>query len=300
MRTRDDEAATICVLDSRGTVLARNVDPITWIGVDMYEDARVAEMLAQPEGMGEVEGFEGVAQLCAYTRADDVPWFVRVCVDSTSVRSQADAELRGYFAAFLPLTFLALGGWLWLGHDVDRMHRETERLALIDQLTGLWNSRSMRDDITRTFEQAGRSGESFAFMMLDLDDFKSFNDRFGHVAGDEALRLVSRSLQAAVRAADRAYRYGGEEFCVILPATTTEEALIVAGRIGQSVADVPLHPDGADDAVSLTVSIGVAVYPEDATNVDALTCCADDALYRAKREGKNRVVAHCGAGSATS
>ena len=169
MRTRDDEAATICVLDSRGTVLARNVDPVTWIGVDMAEDARIAEMLAQPEGMGEVEGFEGVAQLCAYTRADDVPWFVRVCVDSASVRSQADAELRGYFAVFLPLTLLALGGWLWLGHDVDRMHRETERLALIDQLTGLWNSRSMRDDITRTFEQAVRTaGEADALVRTDI------------------------------------------------------------------------------------------------------------------------------------
>jgi diguanylate cyclase (GGDEF)-like protein len=129
--------------------------------------------------------------------------------------------------------------------------------------------------------------------MLDVDNFKSYNDRFGHVAGDEALQAVVGAIAGAIRGADKAYRYGGEEFCILLPDAGYDGALSVAERVREAVEAVELRPEPQSESVKLTVSIGVAVYPDDAPDIDGLISCADVALYRAKHGGRNRVVVGC-------
>jgi diguanylate cyclase (GGDEF)-like protein len=125
--------------------------------------------------------------------------------------------------------------------------------------------------------------------MVDLDDFKAVNDRHGHPVGDSVLKAVVARLLASVREMDTVTRYGGEEFAIILPQTDATSGYRVAERLRVAVAGSPV-PAGLPEPLALTVSIGLAVYPEDATSKGGLVECADKALYAAKRTGKNRVV----------
>ena len=134
-----------------------------------------------------------------------------------------------------------------------------------------------------------RSNETLVLLIVDLDDFKAVNDRHGHPAGDAVLRAVVTVLVASVRDMDTVNRYGGEEFAVILPQTDPANGLRVAERIRENVAATPLEA-GLAGPLRLTVSIGLAVYPDDAGGKSGLIECADRALYAAKRTGKNRVV----------
>ncbi len=122
-----------------------------------------------------------------------------------------------------------------------------------------------------------------SFMLLDVDKFKSYNDRFGHLVGDEALKLVGRILKDTVRGADVPARYGGEEFAVLLPQTTSDEALVIAERIRQRIESAPF-PNR-----TVTVSIGIASCSSTVNSLKALVGAADKALYQAKRTGRNNV-----------
>jgi len=127
-------------------------------------------------------------------------------------------------------------------------------------------------------------------MMLDLDRFKRYNDNFGHSAGDQALAAVGETLLRSVRAEDVACRYGGEEFALILPECSLQQAIVRADDIRKRLKEYRVQSDGeAPDA--LTVSIGVAAFDETTDRVDLLLKFADDALYQAKRAGRDRVVA---------
>jgi diguanylate cyclase (GGDEF)-like protein len=179
-----------------------------------------------------------------------------------------------------------------------REQKETiERQATIDGLTGLYNHRffweRLRDEVTR----ARRYGHPLSLLMLDLDDFKLVNDRFGHPVGDELLRAVGRALQTQIRqGVDCAARYGGEEFAVILPSTESElegggvdGAVTTAERIRHAVAG--LRAPLADPAwKGITVSIGVATVPLHADTAEELVAKADRALYAAKAQGKDSVL----------
>jgi diguanylate cyclase (GGDEF)-like protein len=154
-----------------------------------------------------------------------------------------------------------------------------------DTLTGLRNRRALEEDIRTVEAQALRRGGSFAVALCDVDRFKPYNDRLGHLAGDDALRALARALLGELRAGDMAYRYGGEELLVVL-ADATEAAAVAAGeRLRSAVAALGLpHPQGGH----VTVSVGVAAGPRDAAD---LLARADAALYAAKRSGRDRVVA---------
>ncbi len=166
-----------------------------------------------------------------------------------------------------------------------RAEQEVRELALSDGLTGLANRRALDEDMGRALGLARQSGQSFAVLMLDIDHFKAFNDQHGHRAGDAALRQFSLCLQAELKAG-RAYRYGGEEFTLLLPEMGTEQALAMAERlrfaIASSASPVPAVP-GVRSA-----SIGVAVW-QTGDDADRLFGRADRALYRAKTLGRNRV-----------
>ncbi len=170
-----------------------------------------------------------------------------------------------------------------------RAYRTVRLGTLRDALTGVANHGSFQETLRHEIARHERSAENLVLLMVDLDDFKAVNDRFGHPVGDAVLRGVVARLLESVRDMDVVARYGGEEFAVILPQTDAAQGARVAERLREAVAAAPL-PAGSEEPLPLTVSIGLAVYPEDAVMKEALVECADRALYAAKRTGKNRAV----------
>jgi diguanylate cyclase (GGDEF)-like protein len=160
--------------------------------------------------------------------------------------------------------------------------------ARTDSKTGLYNARHFAHVLNEEVDRAARSGHALSMMIADLDLLREVNNRYGHQKGDEVLRVAGEVIHANTRVADVAARFGGEEFTVLLPETSRLEAQAVADRLRQRLAEVSFNAnDGTSFAV--TVSVGVAGFPQDAKTADELLARADAALYRAKAEGRNRV-----------
>jgi diguanylate cyclase (GGDEF)-like protein len=171
----------------------------------------------------------------------------------------------------------------------------TERSAITDKLTGLYNRAFFDASLRRELKRARRYGLAFSLVMLDLDDFKLVNDNHGHLVGDEALARLADVIRASVREIDVACRYGGEEFALILPETSRTGAYIVSERIRMDAKEMfdrkPLG-SGPGARSSMSVSGGIAIYPTDSNSAEGLIRMADKALYRSKHEGKNRITLH--------
>lgn len=180
--------------------------------------------------------------------------------------------------------------------QLKRRNQELEELSITDGLTGLRNRRHIMATLDQEFARAGRTGRPVAVLMLDVDGFKQLNDRLGHLAGDEVLIKIASAIRSAVRGVDYAARYGGEEFVVVLPETDQAAAHDVAERIREYVAS---SIAAGDDSAPVTLSIGVAGYPANGASTADVLARADEALYRAKERGRNRVeVADSEAGPA--
>jgi len=159
--------------------------------------------------------------------------------------------------------------------------------AVIDPVSGLFNRRYFEGRLEEELHRASRQLTSVALLMVDLDEFKSINDRFGHMAGDLVIRDISEILRRSVRIFDVCTRFGGEEFAVMMPGGTVESAVVIAERIRQRVESYQ-RSEPALSALRVTASIGVAVSPPGVTARDLMER-ADRALYQAKKGGKNRV-----------
>lgn len=167
--------------------------------------------------------------------------------------------------------------------------RETLRTqSLRDHLTGLANRRELEEVLPRELARAARSGEPLSALALDIDHFKRFNDTYGHDGGDTLLREFGKLLTECVRGEDLVVRLGGEEFAILLPSPTTEQAMVHAERIRKRVADMSVHHAGTSLG-KVTTSIGLATFPGHTTEPERLLTLADAALYRAKQSGRNRV-----------
>jgi diguanylate cyclase (GGDEF)-like protein len=175
---------------------------------------------------------------------------------------------------------------------LERANHELLGLSLTDALTGLGNRRRMEEDLARTHARALRVGRSFGMALFDIDHFKLYNDHYGHLAGDDALRRVAQCLDKQARAGETVYRYGGEEFLLLLPDCSVADAAVAAGRIRQAVTElgIPHAPSTALPVV--TLSGGVFCWaPGSTLSVAGMLRQADEALYQAKSAGRNRVHA---------
>jgi len=178
-----------------------------------------------------------------------------------------------------------------LQDDLKQSNEMLLDLSNTDHLTGLFNRRYMMEVLGREVQRSSRKGGHLSLILLDIDHFKDVNDIYGHLQGDVALQKVALLLKKELRAYDCATRYGGEEFVAILPDSSLKDAVFVAERIRQSVMETKFSDKLA--GLNLTVSLGVASFPlEGVTTVDAFIKLADDALYRAKNSGRNRVEFH--------
>jgi diguanylate cyclase (GGDEF)-like protein len=165
-----------------------------------------------------------------------------------------------------------------------KQNEELEQLSTTDSLTGLANHRSLIQSLDEEEARSKREKRSFSVLVADVDHFKQYNDAFGHPAGDEVLRTIAEIMQESARKVDCVARYGGEEFVILMPDTSPFEALDAAEHIRARVAAKKFS------GRKITLSIGVAAFPEDADNHEALVAIADEALYQAKREGRDRTV----------
>jgi two-component system cell cycle response regulator len=163
-------------------------------------------------------------------------------------------------------------------------------MAITDALTGLFNRRYMESHFKKLIEQASSRAKPLAVMLLDIDYFKSINDSHGHDAGDDVLREFATRMKRSIRGIDLACRYGGEEFVIVMPETDIGVAAMVAERLRRRIAAEPFPIKAGAERIAVTISIGIAALRDDADDSAALLKRADGALYRAKRDGRNRVV----------
>jgi two-component system cell cycle response regulator len=175
-----------------------------------------------------------------------------------------------------------------LQDELKKANELLKRLTNIDHLTNLFNRRHLAEVLEGEFFRARRNNESLSLIIADIDYFKKVNDTFGHQNGDLVLSAVANLIQRQLRAYDSAARYGGEEFVLVIPGTPLAGGVMVAERLRQAVLDFSFPPPMED--LTVTISAGVATYPSPLVdNVDSLFRQADEALYRAKQNGRNRV-----------
>jgi len=170
-----------------------------------------------------------------------------------------------------------------------RLHETVQEQAMLDSLTQVYNHGELIRRLHVAVEEGAREDQPVSYIMLDIDYFKEYNDRYGHVTGDLILTAIVQAIQANVKKTDIVGRWGGEEFGIVLPRTDSERAQIVADRVRHTLAAMPLTDDQGHEVPKPTVSQGIATYPTTAASAEQLIDLADVALYRAKGKGKDQV-----------
>jgi diguanylate cyclase (GGDEF)-like protein len=198
-----------------------------------------------------------------------------------------DANDLGVISLVAPQIALALerAGW-------QQQANKFQLMSITDPLTGLHNRRYLEARLTEELSRSKRYGYPLSFMMIDIDDFKVYNDLNGHQAGDRALEITAQCLRAALRKVDVASRYGGEEFSILMPQTTLQEAGVIADRIRRKISGTPFTHGKSQPLGAVTVSIGLSTLSPALDSAEAIVRAADRALYHAKSQGKNRAYAY--------
>jgi len=231
-----------------------------------------------PAGEGMDEVGQRIHSRLASTKSEEVAALLREFTRILNVFQQQASHIQEYGAQFEAMN-----------EELRTANLRLREMSLTDELTEVGNRRNfdmrMREEINRS----SRFGHAFSLLFLDIDSFKKFNDEFGHPRGDEALRALGALMRAMSREGDVPCRIGGEEFAFILPETVKADATTFAERIRHGVETNIKAPDGARP---LTVSVGLAAFPEDGKTAEELLRGADEALYASKRAGRNRVTGY--------
>lgn len=298
------------LLEARDVTLRKQAEDKLLLAAAVFEQAREGIMITDPRGVI-VSVNQAFAQITGF-QADELqgqyPAMLTTALEDPQVHRQIRSHLRrqGYWQG--ELRNLRKDGtsytaWVSLSLRADAAGRTTHLIGILnditrskeaehkllrqanfDTLTELPNRRLMEDRLHLAISAAHRAGQTFALLFMDLNQFRAINDNFSHRAGDAVLLEMARRLRDGLRDSDTVARLGGDEFAVLLPATEAEGAAQVAAKLLESVAQPCMV---LDHELSLTLSMGIAMYPNDGETVDALTRCADTAMYRAKQEGHN-------------
>jgi diguanylate cyclase (GGDEF)-like protein len=201
---------------------------------------------------------------------------VTAAVTRAADRARAAREKRAHLESLAQKNEILLSANNFLAEQVKR-----------DGLTGLYNHRHLQEALAKETARAVRYKRVYSLLFADVDHFKQYNDRQGHLAGDKVLRMIAEILQKSVRNSDLVARYGGEEFVILLPETNGEKARVVAQRVLKGIESHPFPGRETQPGGQLTISIGVAAFPEDGDHPAELIRQADRALYEAKRGGGN-------------
>jgi two-component system cell cycle response regulator len=264
--------------------------------------ANVPDLMLLDIMMPRIDGIEVARRVKGDPTLPFIPIIMQTALDSTEQKVEGlDAGADDYITK--PINFAELEARVRsllrikaLQEEVERQKTSLEalnerllRISQTDGLTGLFNRRHIEEELGHMYQHSARLGEQLTVVMADLDKFKSVNDTYGHQAGDEVLRQTAEILTKAIREIDRVGRYGGEEFMLLLPGTTAEEAVTFCERVRHTLESHTFTFEGG--SLQRTGSFGVATFPHTRIkNCDALVRAADDALYVAKETGRNKVV----------
>jgi len=246
----------------------------------------------------EMPGLNGL-DLIRQIREADLPFYVYIIMitgkhERHDVVDGLDAGADDYLVKPFDLReFLAR---VAVGERIIRLetrlrqaNQEMERLINIDYLTGLLNRRAIYATAQNELERSRRTNQPVSILFLDLDDFKKINDQYGHLVGDEALKAVAKTLQANVRPYDLCGRWAGDEFIIILPGVNAQDAGVIAERIRNCIAQIPLSVEGKMVPVSASVGVHVVDARTGADDLNKILALADQALYRAKDKGGEQI-----------
>jgi diguanylate cyclase (GGDEF)-like protein len=265
-------------------------------------DAHIPDLILLDVMMPKIDGIEVARRIKGNPQLPFIPIIMQTALDATENKVEGlEAGADDYITK--PIDFAELKARLNSMLRIKRLQEELEErerqlleanerlryMSQTDGLTGLDNRRHLEERIDEMFEHAKRLNEPFACVMCDLDRFKSVNDTYGHQAGDAVLKQFAKILRSEVREIDRAGRYGGEEFVLLLPGTVLDAAVTFAERVRKHVEGHTFTFEGT--SIQRTASFGVSAWPHPRiAHCDGLVRAADDALYVAKETGRNRVI----------
>lgn len=284
---RAKRGALMLMTESREALqgkLSRGLDPALELKVGEGVAGHVAES-GRPARVPGEDHIRGASAEPDFHSAVSVPLFAQERV--MGVVTLYDKEDGQGFTEPDLGTLISLADQAGVAIENVFLHETAKRLAITDGLTGIWNRRYFQMRFEQEMERSARFGRPFSLVICDVDDFKSINDRFGHPQGDSVLIELAARLRSGIRDIDVFARYGGEEFVLILPETDAEGAFQLGDKIRRTVAATPF---GERRPVEVTISVGVACFPEHGSDERSLEAAADAALYEAKTLGKNRVV----------
>jgi len=283
--TNVTEGTEISVFDQNGTVIARTLDPDRWVGKCL----KTSDIFSKgQDGTKHIKapGPDGIVRVMSFHKTSKAPWLVTVCFEDAAIRNQSLSELFKQLALFVPLLLVAIFGWLWIGRDVDGLYKAARHLSLLDPVTSLGSYQKFNQDLHKDIARAKHQMQSLSMLILDIDGFQRFNEENGYHYSNRALVQVADIVRDNLRDTDFAYRHGGDEISLLLTDTDELDATEFAARVKTKVSESTFATkDGS--LVGLTISVGIATYPVDASSADYLVECASEALFIAKGTGNS-------------
>ena len=286
----EDESVVAMELEDRLTLMGYDVVGACASGSAAFERIAVKRpdiVLMDIHLQGEKDGIAVAMEIAA--RFDIPVVYLTAHSDVATLQRAKTANSYGYLLK--PFRVEELKTTLEMAMYRHQSDVQLRRQTIIDPLTGAYNRRFLDEVIPREFYQAQRTGAPLSVAMLDIDRFKKVNDDHGHAAGDQVLKAVAVELLGSLRRSDLVFRYGGEEFAVILPDTPLGGAVSKLERICDQIRAMAIPCSDSEAELKVTLSVGVAAIADYARSAAELMGAADDALYRAKQSGRDRVCA---------